>query len=113
MSQHTLEVTGDTFEAQVLGSSVPFLVEFTADWCPPCKMIAPYMDQIAINYAGKLEVGLLDADENPYLVQTYGVMGLPTLILFVNGEPAERLIGFMPYTKIEARVLPHLQAEQA
>lgn len=113
MSQHTFEVTSDTFQAQVLNASTPVLVEFTADWCPPCKMIAPYLDQIASDHAGKLHVAMLDADANPEIVMDYGVMGLPTLLLFVNGEAVERIVGFMPHARIESRILPHLQTAQA
>ena len=71
-------------------------------------MIAPYIEQIASTYAGKLRVAELDADNYPQIVQQYGVMGLPTLILFQNGEPVERIIGFMPRSRIESTVLPYL-----
>lgn len=108
MAQMTFEATTDNFRQQVLQSDVPVLIEFTADWCPPCKMIAPYIEQIATAQAGKLRVGMLDADHHPQLVQQYGVMGLPTLILFQQGKPVERIVGFVPRSKIEAALLPYL-----
>ena len=109
----TFDVTEQNFGADVLQSSLPVLVEFTADWCPPCKMIAPILHQIALGHEDTLRVGMLDADANPDLVQQYQVMGLPTLLLFVNGKPVERMIGFMPRERIEAKVVPHLAAAKA
>lgn len=104
----TFEATTENFPAQVLQSDVPVLIDFTADWCPPCKLIDPYVEQIASAHAGKLRVGKLDADHHPQIVQQYGVMGLPTLILFQNGEPVERITGFVPRSRIESTVLPYL-----
>lgn len=111
MAHMTFEITTENFPAEVLQSDLPVLVDFTADWCPPCKMIAPYVEQIASTHAGKLRVGQLDADNHPQIVQQYGVMGLPTLILFQHGKPVERIVGFVPRSKIEAAVLPYLAAE--
>ena len=108
MNQLLTEVTAQNFEAQVLEQPSPVMVEFTADWCPPCKMLAPILHEIAEKYAGKLHVGLLDADTQPDIVQQYGVMGLPTLLLFVDGAPVERIVGFVPRERIEAKILPHL-----
>lgn len=89
------------------------LVEFTADWCPPCKMIAPIVEQLARQYEGKLRVVTLDGDAYPELVQRYDVLGLPTLILFANGVPVQRIVGFKPRERIEAALLPHLHQEHA
>ena len=108
MSRETFEITEANFEAQVLQSPVPVLVDFTADWCPPCKMIAPYVDNIARKYAGSLRAGALDVDAHPAIMQRYGVMGLPTLILFQGGEPVQRIMGFKPQGKIEAEIAPYL-----
>ncbi len=113
MSHPTFDVTDQAFATQVLQSAQPVLVEFTADWCPPCKMIAPIVHQIAQSNEGKLRVGILDSDANPHAVQRYGVMGLPTLILFVGGVPVERIVGYAPREKIEAKVLPHLATQKA
>jgi thioredoxin 1 len=113
MNHLTFEITDQDFRTQVLDSDVPVLVEFTADWCPPCKMLAPIVHEIARKYEGKLRVGLLDNDVNPQTIQAYGVMGLPTLILFVNGQPVERITGFKPRERIEAKLVPHLAVESA
>ena len=113
MSHATFDVTDQAFGREVLQSSLPVLIEFTADWCPPCKMLAPIVHEIARKYDGKLRVGLLDSDVNPQAVQRYSVMGLPTLILFVGGAPVERIVGYVPREKIEAKVLPHLTMENA
>lgn len=113
MHHPTFEATTHNFDAQVLQSSLPVLIEFTADWCPPCKMLTPILHQIASHYAGKLRVGLLDTDAHPAIMQRYSIMGLPTLMLFVNGEPVERIVGFTPRARIEAKLLPYLTSENA
>lgn len=113
MVRTTFEVTGGNFDAQVLKSSLPVLVEFGAEWCPPCKMLAPTIHALAAKYAGKLSIGTLDADEYPQFVQQYGVMGLPTLILFQNGKPVQRIVGFQPRERVEAQLLPYLQTQNA
>lgn len=110
---HTFEVTTDNFQAEVLQSALPVLVDFTADWCPPCKMIAPLVDALAAKYEGKLRVGTLDSDANYPIVETYDVQGLPTLILFQNGKPVHRMIGFRPAGQLEAEILQYLQLEKA
>ena len=113
MKQQTFEATEQDFGTQVLESRLPVLIEFTADWCPPCKMLAPIVHEIAKKYEGKLRVGMLDADINTEVVMEYGVMGLPTLILFVDGKPVERIVGYTPRERIEAKLLPHLALENA
>ena len=101
-------VTDETFESDVLDASDAVLVDFWAEWCGPCKMIAPIVDELAEQYAGKLRVAKLDADENPNTMQAYGVMGIPTLILFKGGEAVERITGYMPKKNLVARIEPHL-----
>jgi thioredoxin 1 len=113
MNHLTFETTEQDFGAQVLQSTLPVLVEFTADWCPPCKMLAPIINELANKYEGKLRVGVLDSDINPEVVQQYGVMGLPTMILFVDGKPVERIVGYTPRERIEAKLLPHLALQNA
>lgn len=113
MGHLTFEVTNRNFEQQVLNSQVPVLVEFGADWCPPCKMLKPIVDELARRYQGKMTVGVIDSDAYPELQQSYGVMGLPTLILFQNGAPVQRIVGYVPREKIEAKLLPYLQLENA
>jgi len=107
------EATEQNFGTEVEASNLPVLIEFTADWCPPCKMLAPIVKDIAQRYDSQLRVGLLDGDDNPNIVQRFGVMGLPTLMLFVDGAPVERLVGFMPRERIEEKILPHLMVESA
>jgi thioredoxin 1 len=113
MNHLTFEATEANFGAQVLNSDLPVLIEFTADWCPPCKILAPVVEQIAQKYEGKMRVGLLDSDANQAIIQQYGVYGLPTLILYVAGSPVERIVGFTPRERIEAKLLPHLAQENA
>jgi len=113
MVHATFEVTANNFQTQVLGANVPVLVEFGADWCPPCKMLAPTVHALATKYSDKMHVGIMDSDAYPELVQRYGVMGLPTLILFQNGKPVARMVGFQPKDRIEAQIVPYLQTEIA
>src|SRR5690348_15782027 len=107
-SKNIVELSNNNFQAQVLHSALPVLVDFTADWCPPCRMIAPIVEQIADDYAGQMQVGSVNADDYPELQQQYGVMGLPTLILFQNGEPVHYMIGYQPRQRIEAQIKPLL-----
>src|SRR5262245_36069584 len=96
MNQYTFEVTDQNFDTEVRGAELPVLIEFTADWCPPCKMLAPIVNDLAQKYAGRLRVGLLDADGYPQYVSEFGIMGLPTLVLFQGGKPVQRIVGFRP-----------------
>ena len=106
VEMHTF--TDDNFQAQVLNHSAPVLVDFTADWCQPCHMLAPVVEGLNRDWNGAVKVGQIDADINVNVTMQYGVMGLPTLILFKNGQPVERLMGFMPKERILAKLRPHL-----
>jgi thioredoxin 1 len=88
------------FEAEVLKSSLPVMVDFTAIWCGPCKMLDPVIAQLSRDWDGKVKFVKLDIDDNTDLVVKYGVMGVPTLILFVNGLPVQRLSGYQPKDRI-------------
>ena len=101
-------VTDETFNQEVLKSDTPTLVDFWAVWCGPCRMVAPVVDEIAREQAGKLKVMKLDVDENQNTAMAYGVMSIPTLILFKNGQPVERIVGFRPKGDMEKKILPHL-----
>ncbi len=108
MSDRTFEVTETNFQTEVLNSETPVLVDFWASWCGPCKMIAPIVDEIAGEYEGKITVGKLDADAHQEVLMRYGIMGIPTLILFKAGEPVVRITGYQPKEKIVSKLQPHL-----
>jgi thioredoxin 1 len=88
------------FEAEVLKSPLPVMVDFTAVWCGPCKMLDPVVTQLSQDWAGKVKFVKLDVDDNSNLAVQYGVMGVPTLILFVNGNVVQRLSGYQPKDRI-------------
>ena len=100
-------VLSDTTFATDISKGV-MLVDFWAAWCGPCKMIAPVVEQIASENDGKMSVGKLDVDANGATAMKYGVMSIPTLILFKDGQPVERLVGFMPKDRLMAKIKPHL-----
>jgi len=108
-----LNVTEDTFKIEVLDSSEPVLVDFSAVWCQPCKMLDPIVKQLAGEWDGKVKVVKIDADENPNLVMQFGIMGIPTLLFFKGGEIKERITGFMPKEKLVARFSPHFNGSSS
>ncbi len=105
---NTMVVTDGDFEAKVEKAQGVILIDFWAEWCGPCKMIAPIVEQIAAEHSGKLTVGKLDVDSNTHTAMKYGVMSIPTLILFKDGQPVERLVGYMPKERLLAKIKPHL-----
>jgi thioredoxin 1 len=103
-----LYVSDDTFEKEVLQSSQPVLVDFYADWCGPCRAIAPIVEEIAHELHDRLKVVKLDVDQNQETAMQYGVQSIPTLLIFKNGKEVERLIGYMSKTKLLSKIEPHL-----
>ena len=101
-------VNESEFQSQVLDADKPVLVDFTAGWCQPCKMIEPIVKQLAQDWDGKVKVVKLDADENPNIMTKYGVLGIPTLMLFKSGEVKERMTGYQPKDKLVTKLTPHI-----
>jgi thioredoxin 1 len=101
-------VTDDTFDEVVLKADLPTVVDFWAVWCGPCKMIAPVLEEIAKEYDGQLQIAKLDVDHNNGTAMRYGVMSIPTLIVFKDGQSVERIVGFMPKAKLLSKITPHL-----
>ena len=99
-SDKVLQLSDDGFEKDVLQSDVPVLVDFWASWCAPCKAIAPVIDALADQYDGKVKIAKLNVDDNPATPGQYGVRGIPTLILFKDGQPASTKVGSLPKSKL-------------
>ncbi len=104
-----VDVTDRTFEAEVLMSETPVLADFWAEWCGPCKMIAPVLEEIASEYDGQLKIAKVEVDNNSQSVSRYGVRSIPTLILFKDGDPVDRLVGALPREQLRLRLRAHLK----
>ena len=100
----TIPVTDQTFEEEVLKSEIPVLVDFWAEWCAPCKIIAPILDELSTEYEGKLKIAKVDVDSNAQKAGEYGVRGIPTLLIFKSGEPADQVVGAVPKATLKARI---------
>jgi thioredoxin 1 len=101
---HPIDITDDTFEEEVIKSEVPVLVDFWADWCAPCKMIAPIVEQLAGEFDGKVKFTKLDVDSNPKVATTYGIRGIPTLLIFSGGSPVDQVVGAVPKAVLKGRL---------
>jgi thioredoxin 1 len=102
------EVSDSSFDAEVIRSHVPVLVDFWATWCGPCRMIAPVVEEIASEYAGKLKVVKVDVDSNPETSMKFSIRSIPTLMIFKGGRVVEQLVGAMPKKNLMDKLLPHL-----
>ena len=101
---HPVEITDDTFDQEVIQSATPVLVDFWADWCAPCKMIAPMVDELADEYDGKVKFTKLDVDSNPMTATNFGIRGIPTLLIFKGGKPVESVVGAVPKSTLKKKL---------
>jgi thioredoxin 1 len=108
MSEKIVTLSDATFDEHVKGSDIPVLVDFWAEWCGPCKMISPVLEEIAEEQAGKIQIGKLNIDDNLEVTRRFDVMSIPTLILFKNGEPEVRLIGAKPKGQLLQEIAAYL-----
>jgi thioredoxin 1 len=110
VSDKVLHLTSASFEAEVLRSSEPVLVDFWATWCPPCRMIAPTIDALAGEYAGRVKVAKLDVDEAPDVAQKFGIQSIPTLLVFKDGRVVEQRVGALPRSEMARMLDGHVPA---
>jgi len=112
MTTHALALTEKTFDKEILQSDIPALVDFWAEWCPPCKVVAPIVEALAKDYKGKLKVGKVDIEEAGKIAERYEIQSIPTLLLFKDGEIAGQIVGAAPRAKIEAAIKKMLAGSQ-
>ena len=110
MSEHVKDVSDSSFEQDVLSAAQPVLVDFWAEWCAPCRMLAPTVDAVAEKYADTARVVKLNVDDNPTVSQKYGIKGIPTLILFKGGKEEERIVGATSKEAISRMIEKHVSA---
>jgi len=104
MAAGIIETSEATFEKDVLKSELPVLVDFWAPWCGPCKMVAPVVEAVAKDYAGRLNVAKVNVDDNPTLAIRYGIRGIPTLLIFKEGRVASQIVGYLPKNALTQKV---------
>ena len=103
-----VKLTDENFEQEILKAELPALVDFWAPWCGPCHMVAPIVEEIANQYQGKLKVGKLNVDEAPGIASKYGIMSIPTLVIFKEGKVVEQMVGASPKEQIEEKIKPYI-----
>src|SRR5271157_6310796 len=106
---HPVEITDANFEQEVIKSDIPVLLDFWAVWCGPCKMIAPFVEEISGEYDGKVKVGKVDVDNNPQISMQFGIRSIPTLLIFKNGKVVDQIIGAVPKKSITLKLDMQLQ----
>lgn len=104
MGEATVTVTQSNFQTQVLQSKVPVLLDFWAQWCAPCRAVAPILDELAAKHQGKFVVGKVNVDEHPELAAQFGVLNIPTLIFFKGGQEVDRVVGVQPKSQLDAKI---------
>jgi len=109
MAESTFEITDDTFEGMVIASDTPVVVDFWAEWCGPCKMIAPTLEELASENADTFKVGKLNVDDNRQTAMKYSVRSIPTLLVFKDGEVADQIVGAMPKDALKKKILDALK----
>ncbi len=105
---NVIEFNDSNFDSEVVKSEIPVLVDFWAEWCGPCKMIAPSVEKISEEYSDKLKVGKLDVDSNPNISSTFGIRSIPTLLIFKNGAPVDQIVGAVSKEVIASKVDNHI-----
>lgn len=108
MAGNVVEFTDDNFDSEVLQSSQPVLVDFWAPWCGPCRLIAPTVEELSNDYAGRVKVGKLNTDDNPKVASSYGISAIPTVLLFKGGQIVDKFVGVQPKTRMSSAMDGHL-----
>lgn len=108
MAEGLIEFTDANWDAEVLKSTTPVLVDFWAPWCGPCRQIAPFVEELAREYQGRVKIGKLNVDDNERVAETYKIQSIPTLLVFKGGQKAGQIIGAVPKSKIEGELKQHL-----
>jgi len=101
---HPVTITDSNFQSEVLDSEIPVLVDFWASWCTPCKLVAPIVEEFSSEYEGRVKVGKVDVDANPATPGMFGIMSIPTLMVFQGGKATDRIVGFQPKPALKARL---------